>query len=452
MNHQDRDLSGQGGAIQAATAGKDIPATLNASCYCLGLDPVALRAALRSDPAAVDVFELIEERCPHLFSSRPVFVGEAQIERIAHLVHTVEAVLALPAVREAILGHGQAGHAPLRNVQHTRSVFLGYDFHLRGDEIGLIEINTNAGGAMLNALLARAQRACCPEVEKMLPGTDLSLQFEHAIVAMFQREWQLAGRSTPLRTIAIVDEQPEGQYLYPEFLLFQRLFERHGVRAFIADPASLQVHGDQLRLGDVAIDLVYNRLTDFSLGNPSSQALHTAWTEDFAVVTPHPFAHALYANKRNLALLTDPTRLAELGAEPDQIATLLAGIPHTEVVQPAHAERLWSQRRQLFFKPASGYGSKAAYRGDKVTTRVWNEILAGDYVAQKLVAPGERMIGQENGQTLKFDLRTYVYDGQLQWLAARLYQGQTTNFRTPGGGFAPVYRVPSLSPGCGCAA
>jgi hypothetical protein len=27
----------------------------------------------------------------------------------------------------------------------------------------------------------------------------------------------------------------------------------------------------------------------------------------------------------------------------------------------------------------------------------------------------------------------------VQWIAARLYQGQTTNFRTPGGGFAPVY-------------
>jgi hypothetical protein len=24
-------------------------------------------------------------------------------------------------------------------------------------------------------------------------------------------------------------------------------------------------------------------------------------------------------------------------------------------------------------------------------------------------------------------------------VAARLYQGQTTNFRTPGGGFAPVF-------------
>lgn len=42
-------------------------------------------------------------------------------------------------------------------------------------------------------------------------------------------------------------------------------------------------------------------------------------------------------------------------------------------------------------------------------------------------------------QALKFDLREYTYDGAVQWVAARLYQGQTTNFRTLGGGFAPVY-------------
>ena len=38
----------------------------------------------------------------------------------------------------------------------------------------------------------------------------------------------------------------------------------------------------------------------------------------------------------------------------------------------------------------------------------------------------------------KLDIRLYTYGGQLLLAAARLYQGQTTNFRTPGGGFAPV--------------
>ena len=41
----------------------------------------------------------------------------------------------------------------------------------------------------------------------------------------------------------------------------------------------------------------------------------------------------------------------------------------------------------------------------------------------------------------KTDVRLYVYDGELLISAARLYQGQTTNFRTPGGGFAPVFVI-----------
>ena len=45
-------------------------------------------------------------------------------------------------------------------------------------------------------------------------------------------------------------------------------------------------------------------------------------------------------------------------------------------------------------------------------------------------------------QALKFDLRAYTYAGDVMWMAARLYQGQTTNFRTPGGGFAPVFSAP----------
>lgn len=41
-------------------------------------------------------------------------------------------------------------------------------------------------------------------------------------------------------------------------------------------------------------------------------------------------------------------------------------------------------------------------------------------------------------QARKMDVRLYTYDSQVLLVAARLYQGQTTNFRTPGGGVAPV--------------
>ena len=169
----------------------------------------------------------------------------------------------------------------------------------------------------------------------------------------------------------------------------------------------------------------------------------------------HPRVHALYANKRNLAVLSDAERLRALGVTEDIACTRLSGIPRTEIVDAADAARLWSQRRKLFFKPAAGFGSKAAYQGDKLTKRVWEQILAGDYVAQALVPPGERLIADHQAPlALKFDVRNYVYDGAVQFITARPYQGQTTNFRTPGGSFAPVFTeaTPESGPVPACTA
>jgi hypothetical protein len=414
--------------------------SLNRECFCKTLDSAALRDALQSQLHQPDLFALIEERCPHLFAARPVFITQTQRERMAQVVRTVASVVALPSYREAVLAHAPAiaGHDP----GGAQGVFFGYDFHVAEGGFGLIEINTNAGGAMLNVILARAQRACCPALQEMAPAADA---MEEAIMAMFRNEWALSGRTRPLRCIAIVDEAPPQQYLYPDFLLFQQLFQRHGLEAIIADPAELALRDGELWHGDTAVDLVYNRLTDFALQEPAHAVLREAYLQHAMVLTPHPQAHALYADKRNLALLTDAAQLQAMGVPTTDRDILLAGIPHTEVVDDADAERLWNQRRGLFFKPAASFGSRAAYRGDKLTRRVWQEILAGDYVAQALVAPGQRIVSDQLPvQALKFDVRNYAYGGTAQWLAARLYQGQTTNFRTPGGGFAPVYVQPPV--------
>ena len=73
---------------------------------------------------------------------------------------------------------------------------------------------------------------------------------------------------------------------------------------------------------------------------------------------------------------------------------------------------------------------------------MWQEVLHGNYVAQALVTPSERRLEVDSAETdLKLDVRAYVYGGAIQLIAARLYEGQTTNFRTPGGGFAPVFVV-----------
>ena len=425
---------------------------LNHECFCFSLDREALAGALESELGQPGLSALVRERCPYVFAAQPVFVAPQPLRQIAQVVRAVEAVVAMPAYRDRVLAEAPAiartrtgagasvGVSAGIGASAPRGVFFGYDFHLNHGRLGLIEINTNAGGAMLNALLARAQRACCEAMAGLLPTPASILAFEQRVVDMFREEWRLAGREGPLATIAIVDEHPEQQYLYPEFLLFTHLFQRHGLRAVIAGPGDFEWREGRLWHGEHAIDLIYNRLTDFYLEQPASALVREAWLQQAVVLTPDPRAHALYADKRRLAIFSDRAQLQALGVPELVQQVLLDSVPLTETVDAAHADRLWAARRGLFFKPVAGYGSRAAYRGDKLTRRVWDEILAGDYVAQALVVPGERLIeGQDAPVPLKFDLRAYAYAGDVQWVAARLYQGQTTNFRTPGGGFAPVY-------------
>jgi hypothetical protein len=85
--------------------------------------------------------------------------------------------------------------------------------------------------------------------------------------------------------------------------------------------------------------------------------------------------------------------------QPQDRRILQAAIPRTEQVAPEQADALWARRRQLFFKPVAGYGAKAAYRGDKLTHRVWSDIIAGDFVAQDLVPPSERLVDVDGQPT-----------------------------------------------------
>jgi len=413
---------------------------LNRECLCTTINPAALERELAAALGDNELYRSIRATRPHLFSATAVFVTPEQVDKMRGVIEAVESVIATPAYCTAALGRASAtaAHDP-----HSPGVFLGYDFHLGEHGPRLIEINTNAGGALLNVYLARAQKACCPEMHGLTTGPVALAALEEEFVAMFRSEWRAARGEWPPRRIVIVDDASTTQYLYPEFILFQALFRRHGIETLIADPAELEIRNGQLLHADGPVDLVYNRLTDFALDEPAHATLRTAWFDDLALITPHPRAHALYADKRNLIALTDPDWLGPAGIAPATIDVLMRGIARTRLVERAQAEALWAERKRLFFKPAGGFGSKAVYRGDKLTRRVWEEILASEYVVQELVPPGERQVQVEAESTaLKYDVRCFVYAGKIQLLAARLYQGQATNFRTPGGGFAPVFYPP----------
>ena len=410
---------------------------LNAKCFCLTLDREMLLQHLKIGTGHEKMWAELQHTHPHLFASTPTFVSEQNLLRMLATVQAVERIGLLEAYREQVLS---SAPAIARRAFGPLGVFMGYDFHLTPDGPKLIEINTNAGGAFLNAALLNAQRACCKEMNDhfLLPVGE---SFETAMAAMFRNEWRLQGKTASLRTIAIVDTKPEQQYLYPEFVLAKAMLERHAIDVHICDPAELTFSDGYLRAGGRIIDLVYNRLVDFTFDKPEHEALRRAYLAGAVAVTPGPHQHALFANKRNLIIFSEPETLRNMGADAGDVAAL-ATVPRTQAVTPENTPRLWSERKRLFFKPLSGHGGKAVYRGDKITKSTWAEIAKGEYIAQELVAPGERMVEiDEAHQSRKMDVRLYTYNGKLLIAAARLYKGQTTNFRTPGGGFAPVFIV-----------
>ena len=368
-------------------------------------------------------------------AANPVGVSAADLAAVSRVVATVDAVVRSPAWRDRVLS---SAPAIARHDPGYPGVLYGFDFHLSPRGPRLIEVNTNAGGALIVTRLLWDQAAQCRAGEAEARQAQAEAA-ERAVLASLLEDYRAARGEGAPRLVAIVDETPPAQYLYAEFLRFAEGLQALGIRTEVCDPRELEGGDAGLTLHGRPVDLVYNRLTDFYLEAEHLAPLRAAYASGAVVLTPHPYGHALYADKRNLADLSDPQVLSDLGVEPEAQCVLCEGIPATRRVDRAHAEALWSGRKSLFFKPAGGFGGRGAYQGAKLTRATFERLLDEDYVAQVEVSPSihRAELGGE-AVDLKVDLRAYCYRGEVQLFAARLYRGQTTNFRTPGGGFASV--------------
>jgi hypothetical protein len=328
-----------------------------------------------------------------------------------------------------------------RHAPGNFGVFMGYDFHVTPAGPRLIEINTNAGGALLNGL--HTASLCDPEKLACLCSHLLSVSdIELEIAGTFREEFAaVRGADAKLARIAIVDDAPEQQFLAPEFALFRALFARAGLDARIADTREL-VHtpGRGLALGDWPVDLVYLRDTDFQLASERTRALRAAYLANEVVVTPSPREHFLLADKRRLAAFSSPRALTQLGVSEDDARFLAEVIPETRLLAELDFERVWAERASWVFKPAAAFGSRAVYRGDKISRKKFAEIAAEPgYVAQRFAQPGLVRVETTDGpREMKFDVRAYAYRDRVLMLGARIYEGQVTNLRSPGGGFSGI--------------
>ena len=363
------------------------------------------------------------------FSSHsPVFISQNIKENIQEAISVIEKVVHGDSFKKSLIKDS------LLSVKNSGGGILScYDFHLVGETPKLIEINTNAGGFFLNYELLKSSTICCSHTQ----GQNIE-NLEEKIVSMFKNEFK-KNSDKKLETVAVIDENPETQYLYPDFVICKNILEKNGIKTFIVNSKDLQIIDGTAVYNGITIDLIYNRLTDFYFKNEENQKFIPLLESKTTVISPNPNDYILFANKANLSFLQNEDVYKDVLSH-NEVGTLKKTLLETIMVNKDTEEYLWENRKKYFFKPINGYGGKGAYNGKGLTKKVWEYITTNGYIAQETI-PANTKIKQIDGKeaSFKFDIRAYTYQGTILLLGARVYQGQTTNFRTLGGGFGSVF-------------
>ncbi len=297
----------------------------------------------------------------------------------------------------------------------TPSVLMGYDFHLTPDGPKLIEINNNAGGLYIG------DGRWLPQPELPEWHESLTTRLGH----MFPAAW---------RHIAIMDEDVTRQYMYPEMLAYAELLKNDGRKVFVVSPEDITIRSDGLYIGDVRLDAIYNRHTDFYLEYPDLAHIRKAYEENLVQLNPHP---------RSYALLGDKGRMADWWAEgfldtflPRQDVRLIRHIvPESRRLKDVSPDAIWHDRKQWVFKPAARHGGKGVVLGKAMSRKRFATLVPEETVLQRYVPPGTVNI---EGVEFKLDVRLYTQGSRLLAVAGRIWQGQVTNFRTEGSGWVSL--------------
>ena len=314
------------------------------------------------------------------------------------------------------------------------SLMMGYDFHLTNDGPRLIEVNTNAGGGYI-AWLSEAQARGHDPI-------NLTQRIEKRLLASFLQEFHdySVGQSRQgLCRVVLLDEEPEQQPLYPEMVACRDWLRSVGISADIAAPRQLSADQKGVFYAGERVDLVYNRHCDFFLESCELEGLRNAYLAGTVCLSPNPFAYGLLADKRRMILWSDPGSLDELGVSAREKEWLLNLVPASRLLADWDADDLWAKRKQVIFKPVTRFGSRGVLMGKSITRKRFAVLDPQTTLVQQVVAPS--VATSDDGEEFKVDLRLFVYRDRLLGVGARLYQGQVTNLRTEGGGFAPVRLV-----------
>jgi hypothetical protein len=303
----------------------------------------------------------------------------------------------------------------------ARPLLLSYDVHPSADGPVLIEVNTNAGGVLAAIATARQINDCCAEWEQG--------QLHGRLLQLFRRD--LLGRE-PHRAgvVAIVDDALATQPLLGEMHALAAMMRGEGADVRVIDAAELDFRDGRLRRGDLAIDRIYWRSTDFLLEEPAHEAVRRAVAEGTTALAPSPQAYRAIADKR---------RFIDWSKQPELAADAATGqrfrVAETVPMNSQSVDAWYAERKQWVFKPVSGHGSRGVYVGKSISRQKLTQLPVDNYLAQRYFPHPEL---EREGAAWKYDLRFFADRGQIIGAAARVFQGQVLGLRTPGSGFAPI--------------
>lgn len=349
------------------------------------------------------------------------------LRRMLKLVQLLDKLSHHPAYRAQV--YPQVPEAARFDPGHD-AVMMCYDFHLAGDVPRLIEVNTNAGGGLLAYLAHNPALAIKP--------SSLKEGFKRKLLQTFADEiYQFSdGKKSKPERIVIIDDEPNQQFLYPEMRAFADLFKAWGVPTEIVDPQQLEASADGVWLNGKTVDLVYNRHCDFYLESEGLAGLRAAYLAGKVCLSPNPHLYGLLADKRRLVIWNDPVKMADFSISTDEQDLLDKVLPACSLLADLDPLQVWSVRKKRVFKPVDSFGSRGVLVGEKISRKRFDQLDVATTLVQELVPPSLTEV--PDNEPMKTDLRLYVYRDRALGVTARLYRGQVTNMRTPGGGFARV--------------
>lgn len=363
-----------------------------------------------------------------VISSQPAFLPRRSFRQMAQLVRILYRLSRNPAYRARLwpklpeIAQFDPGHDAL---------MMGYDFHQTAAGPRLIEVNTNAGG-WLPALLA-----CYGET--VLNPAKLPPRARARLLDPFREELRAWNGDRPRQptALAIIDDEPNAQFLYGEMAYCRQLLaEAWKVPVILVDAAELTAGTEGIRHGGDKIELIYNRHCDFYLEDPALVGLRAAYRTGTVCLSPNPFAYGLLADKRRLTLWSDGEALAELGLAGEERRLLTELVPLSRLLADLDRQSLWREKKNWVFKPVNRFGSQGVLLGAKLTRGRFDLLDPQETLVQRYIPPS--LTGGEEFPEMKTDFRLYAYRDRVLGVTARLYRGQVTNLRTVGGGFAPV--------------